>query len=1208
MGYRLDENGNLVPIDEATPAVAAPPQPEAPAASVTVTDTSEDGTVLGSVLREGYRAIVGGTRDGVQEIGNTLQWAGGSVAQTLTGGSDVYYTKEDGFEWLTEEEANARTDIPWWGGSRGILGDGGMIDLPEVAENESVAGGMARGVSQFLAGFGVVGKGLKLGAAATKTGAVAQAMGKGAITDFAAFSAHEDRFSDFLRDNAGLSDPITEFLASDEDDTILEGKLKNAIEGLGLGVAADGLFYMVKSFKRAKKLELEGKPEEAAQIMNEAAEKLDPETGELQLSLFDETTDPNLKHGDAERTATGPGAKGEDDGTVSNRSTDRSSDNVDSRSSGEVTAANAAARNTEVVDAAPVNTDALREALDYEVGLRRGGSIPDPNRVPEGQLFNFGRMDSETEVLDVLNMATDSIVGNGIKDTTTFDAIEADALRWTSDFVDVDPEIVRSSLSRQAADAERQQGLVIASKQIALSLSREVENMAEKIAMGSASDAEKALFLKRQGQLVEIGANLKSVIRGAAQTTSAGRIQTTDVVSGQQLAASDIAQQITEIAQNGNKDVDALARAIVTNKQAGGGNASLLRIAERGQKSIARKANEIINEVYINSILSGPKTHMINLLSNAMNATLLPFEKITGGLLRGDVTTAREGLTQYHGLMLSLNDAMKATGQALRRGRNILDPEAAILEANGVDYRAIRSESENPVVNLMVNGLGELIRIPGRALMAGDEFFKQMNYRANLYARLSREASDMVKAGKLSQGQAQKFVTDRMTTAFDKHGGARSKLDLEYAREATFTQALRTDSPLGSFARGVQNATNKYPPLKLILPFVRTPANILKAGLQRTPVLRRLSKSIQEDLASGDAARVAAAQGKLNTGVMLYSSAAMLALNGQITGSGPTDPAQRALLMETGWRPYSYKRTRSDGGTEYVEYRRLEPFAMIFGTVADVIDISGQASDMDTQEMASAVAIAFSNNVASKTFLQGIVDAVEAFSDPERYMDRFMLNYASAMVPHSAFWREIRKGTDPVMRDVRNLKDAVKNTVPGYSKDIPARRSWITGQPVTYPKGWGDEAFTPVGEAVAAANPIIAGDHKADPVLDELASIEFGFSAPTRKLNGVELDETQYSRLLELHGTIRLGRYTMKERLDALFQTERYQRYGDDYSDPSVDPRIKLVRQVISKYREAARRELQKEYPELREAVKATKREAAANARGVYSGITALAE
>lgn len=1207
MTIKLDANGNIITSAEAAPAA---PVEDTPTATVSVTDNSEDGSVLGTVVSEAYRAVVGGARDGVQEIGETIQWAGSSIGNAITGGHDIYYTQDDGWEWLTLEEASDRTDIPQWSriGETPLLGDGGYLSLPDVAENETVVGSMGRGVSQFLAGYGAVSRSLQLAKAGTKATAVAQAFGKGAVADFSSFDAHEDRMSDFLRDNAGLRDPITEFLQADEDDSVLEGKLKNAIEGAGLGAVTDGVVYLAKSFKRAKKLEIEGKPEEAAQVMNEAAEKLDPETGELQLDLFDADTDPNINTGSADVKAVGGKNGNPDSSSLPDGGSPDLPDGVIPEGAGSVTVANSVAKGTQTTPTKPVNTDALQANLDREIGLRRGGSIPDPDRVPEGELFNFGRMDSGVDVLDVLNDATESIVKHGTKDKTTFAEIEADALKWTTDFVDVDPEIVRSSLARQAADAERQQGLVIASKQIALSLSREVETLAEKVSMGQASDADKALFLKRQQQLIDIGANLKSVIRGAAQTTSAGRIHSYDAVTGQQLAASDIAKELSEIVANSGDKVEDLAKAVMANKKAGGSKATLLRIAESGNKSLARKANEIVNEVYINSILSGPKTHMINIVSNALNTVMLPAEKIVGASFRGDVGVMREGARQFYGLSMALKDAIKATGSALRHGRNILDPEAAVLEANGVDYRAIRSDSENPVVNTLINGLGGFIRLPGRALMGGDEFFKQLNYRSNLYARLMSEASDLISQGKLTQAQAEKFVSDRMMTAFDRHGGARAKMELEYAREATFTQALRRDSPLGSFGLGIQNATNKYPPLKLILPFVRTPANILKAGLQRTPVLRRLSKSIQEDLASGDPRRVAQANGKLATGVTLYSSAAMLAMEGQITGSGPSDPAQKALLYETGWRPYSYKRTRADGSIEYVEYRRLEPFAMIFGTVADIVDISGQVSDMDGQELASAVSIAFANNVASKTFLQGIVDAVEAFSDPDRYMDRFILNYASAMVPHSAFWREIRKGKDPVMRDVRNLTSAVKNTVPGYSESIPARRSWITGQPVTYPKGWGANAVDPVGTAMAAANPVIAGDLKDDVVLNELASLEFGFSSPTRKINGIELDEAQYSRLLELHGTTRLGRYTMKERLEALFTSDRYKRYGDEYSDPSVDPRIKMVRQVISKYREAARRELQKEYPELKEAVRSRKREAAANARAIYSGITSLAE
>ena len=57
----------------------------------------------------------------------------------------------------------------------------------------------------------------------------------------------------------------------------------------------------------------------------------------------------------------------------------------------------------------------------------------------------------------------------------------------------------------------------------------------------------------------------------------------------------------------------------------------------------------------------------------------------------------------------------------------------------------------------------------------------------------------------------------------------------------------------------------------------------------------------------------------------------MLAYMGLITGGGPKRQQDRIRLRKTGWQPYSFKI-----GDKYYPYGRVEPLAMIMGTVADM--------------------------------------------------------------------------------------------------------------------------------------------------------------------------------------------------------------------------------------------------------------------------------
>ena len=160
-----------------------------------------------------------------------------------------------------------------------------MLKMGEVAEDvlytgkdaqadgmqETLAGSLTHGVSQFLAGYIALAP-LKVASGAGKLAQFVAASGKGAVVDFAAFDAHEARAADMMLE-LGMEGEYLQWLKADENDTILEGKMKNAIEGLGLGVAAEGAFLFLRASKKwtqAKLNRSEGNIKKAEELEAEA--------------------------------------------------------------------------------------------------------------------------------------------------------------------------------------------------------------------------------------------------------------------------------------------------------------------------------------------------------------------------------------------------------------------------------------------------------------------------------------------------------------------------------------------------------------------------------------------------------------------------------------------------------------------------------------------------------------------------------------------------------------------------------------------------------------------------------------------------------------------------------------------------------------------------------------------------------------------------
>ena len=117
---------------------------------------------------------------------------------------------------------------------------------------ETITGELASGVSQFLSGFAAGGSALRGVSAATTVGKILKGAAQGAFADFAFFDGQEKRLSNLIQDFPALQNPVNEFLAASPDDGEMEGRFKNALEGLGLGALTEGLLLSVKAIHKAR--------------------------------------------------------------------------------------------------------------------------------------------------------------------------------------------------------------------------------------------------------------------------------------------------------------------------------------------------------------------------------------------------------------------------------------------------------------------------------------------------------------------------------------------------------------------------------------------------------------------------------------------------------------------------------------------------------------------------------------------------------------------------------------------------------------------------------------------------------------------------------------------------------------------------------------------------------------------------------------------
>ena len=550
------------------------------------------------------------------------------------------------------------------------------------------------------------------------------------------------------------------------------------------------------------------------------------------------------------------------------------------------------------------------------------------------------------------------------------------------------------------------------------------------------------------------------------------------------------------------------------------------------REAVKPRWRDKFNELYINSLLSGPVTHAVNFVGNALT-TSVSFPETAMAAAIGKLTRSedraffREVGARAAGLADSSLDALKAAKKAFLTG----EASDEVTKVENVHHQAIGGVA------------GSIIRTPTKALTASDEFWSGVLRGAELRQAAWRRAA--------GEGGSTADIRTRFEALMRAPPEDLLKQAENSARYYTFRQ------PLGPVGRAVQQISNNFIFGKLIVPFVRTPINILKFAGERS-VVGLAMPEVRAALRAGGRSRDEALA-KITFGSGLSLAAFMAAADGKISGGGPTNPSERAALLQSGWQPYSIK-----VGNRWVSYSRFDPVSTLFGVAADFAETGKWATTREADEIALKLAESIAKNITSKTWLSGLSDAFEVLSDPERYGRNYFQRLISRMaVP--ALLNQTAQATDPNLRDARTIMDAIKARVPVLSQSVPARLN-VWGEPIAN------------GDAVGPdiVSPFYASRASNDPVKQEMARIRAPLSMPQRSLtvNGkkVELTPEQFADYVHLSGS------AAKTWLDSYIKSDEWRAMSDD-------ERRDAVKDGFKDFRDAARDELKRHYPELQGSV-----------------------
>lgn len=423
-----------------------------------------------------------------------------------------------------------------------------------------------------------------------------------------------------------------------------------------------------------------------------------------------------------------------------------------------------------------------------------------------------------------------------------------------------------------------------------------------------------------------------------------------------------------------------------------------------------------LNEYRYINLLSSPKTHIINAFSNLVQTVVL-----------NPATRLATGAVDFVGAALTGKQREVYASEVGPYVRGTLN---AVPDAVNSFLKAVKGNVfiERPDVSRIPSGSSLLrpFQVIPRLLEGGDIFFRTLLTNGERQALAYRAT----KAGKdLSEVELAKIEVQAKKNA--AYYIFRNELD------------PANKSGQGHLLAGIDQLTSaiyvlrKVPGIKWFLPFVQTPMNILKQGIEYSPL----------GIATLPGAANKAEQiGKTMIGSVVFLGAASLGLQGRLTWAVPSNAKEKDAFYNSGRQPYSVRI-----GNQWVSYSKLGPLAYPLAMASAMqwyLNENPQAATQNSLEKSVSLFNGIAQFFSDQSYVQGIQSLVQLASGGVSVSGTGAQNVFSGLagqvVPLSSLQRWITQIIDPVYRkpdtalNVTDLVQSVTKDIPFLSTSVPA--------------------------------------------------------------------------------------------------------------------------------------------------------------------------
>jgi len=491
-----------------------------------------------------------------------------------------------------------------------------------------------------------------------------------------------------------------------------------------------------------------------------------------------------------------------------------------------------------------------------------------------------------------------------------------------------------------------------------------------------------------------------------------------------------------------------------------------------------------LQEMISHSVLSGPKTPVRALLGTGSATFLRPLSTFLGATMRypftGDSATIRGSLASMNGMLEAVPEAFDLFFTKLNGywSGELSTVKTRYIEFNKGDanWELIRRWAEDSgrasvedraifaTTNMIRNiNNNNLFTYSTKLMAATDDAFTFLLGRAKMREKAMRRVlelqSDGVEIPNITSDVMKAYQDDFYAEIFDANGNIKDDATMFAKKEVTLTQDLT------GFSKGLNDVLTSNPYVRPFFLFARTGVNGLALTAKHTPGFNFLVKEFN-DIAFATADNLgnlkkygintveelhnakALQTGRFAMGTAVTFMAVNAWMTGRLSGNGPSDRQMRQGWIDGGYEP----RTIEVGGVR-VGYDSIEPFNLILSTIADVGDASILMGEEWTEKELQKISLVIAQSISSKSYLAGIQQLVDLAAGRPGQAERILASIGNNTIPLAGLRNEMGKLMNPHMREINSgvfqswrNRNLLSEYLPG--EDLPYKFDMLNGQPL----------------------------------------------------------------------------------------------------------------------------------------------------------------